>query len=114
MMADPSSFSTSSSSPPLVLPCREFSEFKVRQSAFFYYFFIVFFFQEALEGARKVDDGIIYRLNTSIPTTSFKGEVSAADKCKELYEEVRQIIIIIIIIIIMELAINVERVWSIV
>ena len=68
-----------------------------------------------MEGARKVDDGIIYRLNTSIPTTSFKGEVSAADKCKELYEEVRQIIIIIIIIIIiMELAINVERVWSIV
>ena len=67
-----------------------------------------------MEGARKVDDGIIYRLNTSIPTTSFKGEVSAADKCKELYEEVRLIIIIIIIIIIMELAINVERVWSIV
>ena len=54
------------------------------------FLFLLFFFQEALEGARKVDDGIIYRLNTSIPTTSFKGEVSAADKCKELYEEVRQ------------------------
>ena len=59
-----------------------------------------------MEGARKVDDGIIYRLNTSIPTTSFKGEVSAADKCKELYEEVR---LIIIIIIIMELVINVGK-----
>ncbi|XP_003389534.1 PREDICTED: coiled-coil domain-containing protein 58-like [Amphimedon queenslandica] len=64
-MADPSSS---------VFPCGEFSEFK-----------------EALEAARKVDDGIIYRLNTSIPTLSFKNEISATEKCKGLYEEVNTV-----------------------
>lgn len=34
---------------------------------------------------RDVDDKIIYALNTSIPTESFKGQLSASDKCTELY-----------------------------
>lgn len=34
---------------------------------------------------RNVDDKIIYALNTSIPTESFKGQLSATDKCKDLY-----------------------------
>ena len=37
---------------------------------------------------RLLDDKIIYRLNKSIPTTSFAGEVNAESKCKELYKEV--------------------------
>lgn len=34
---------------------------------------------------RDVDDKIIYTLNTSIPTESFKGQLSPSEKCKDLY-----------------------------
>lgn len=34
---------------------------------------------------RDIDDKIIYALNTSIPTESFKGQSSASEKCKELH-----------------------------
>lgn len=34
---------------------------------------------------REVDDRIIYALNTSIPTESFKGQLSATETCKDLY-----------------------------
>ena len=37
---------------------------------------------------RLLDDVIIYRLNKSVPTTSFSDEISAGNKCKELYTEV--------------------------
>ena len=37
---------------------------------------------------RTLDDKIIYKLNTSVPTQSFAGQVSAEERCKELYEEV--------------------------
>lgn len=37
---------------------------------------------------RALDDKIIYKLNTSVPTQSFAGQISAEDRCKELYEEV--------------------------
>ncbi|XP_031632959.1 coiled-coil domain-containing protein 58 [Contarinia nasturtii] len=42
-------------------------------------------FQEQLKKMRNVDDKIIYALNTSIPTESFKGQLSATEKCKDLY-----------------------------
>lgn len=37
---------------------------------------------------RQVDDKIIYALNSSIPTESFKGQLSATEKCKDLYDQV--------------------------
>lgn len=36
---------------------------------------------------REVDDKIIYALNTSIPTESFKGQISASATCHKLYGE---------------------------
>lgn len=36
---------------------------------------------------RKVDDKIIYTLNTSIPTESFKGQLDPVLKCKELHND---------------------------
>ncbi|XP_033102665.1 coiled-coil domain-containing protein 58-like [Anneissia japonica] len=44
-------------------------------------------FQDALKVVRMIDDKIIYALNTSVPTTSFKGQINATEKCKQLYEE---------------------------
>lgn len=44
--------------------------------------------QEALKVLRIIDDKIIYKLNTSIPTDSFVGEINAEQKCRELYSEV--------------------------
>lgn len=41
-------------------------------------------FQEALKKMRDIDDKIIYALN-SIPTESFRSEVSSEATCKELY-----------------------------
>lgn len=34
---------------------------------------------------RQVDDKIIYALNTSLPTESFKGQSNANETCKDLY-----------------------------
>lgn len=47
--------------------------------------------QEAVQQMRAIDDRIIYKLNTSVPTISFADEVSARDQCKELYEQVWKI-----------------------
>ena len=47
--------------------------------------------QEALQQMRAVDDRIIYKLNTSVPTISFADQVSASDECKHLYEQVCQL-----------------------
>lgn len=44
--------------------------------------------QEALQQMRSLDDKIIYKLNTSVPTQSFAGQISAEERCKQLYEEV--------------------------
>jgi len=45
-------------------------------------------FQSALKGMRVIDDKIVYALNNSIPTISFKGQVDASEKCKELHQEI--------------------------
>lgn len=37
---------------------------------------------------RALDDRIVYKLNTSIPTTSFADQVNAPEQCKSLYQEV--------------------------
>ena len=44
--------------------------------------------QEAVQQMRAIDDRIIYKLNTSVPTISFADEVSTKEQCKELYEQV--------------------------
>ena len=81
------------------LPCQEFSEFKVSLSTKISpgHFSMQWpvrsqimrtSTQEALQQMRAVDDKIIYRLNTSVPTISFADQVSASDECKHLYEQV--------------------------
>jgi hypothetical protein len=37
---------------------------------------------------RTLDDKIIYVLNTSIPTDSFKSQIDASSSCKELFDQV--------------------------
>ena len=37
---------------------------------------------------RLIDDKIVYALNTSIPTASFKEKIDPTSKCKELYLQV--------------------------
>lgn len=39
---------------------------------------------------RDVDDKIIYALNRSIPTESFKGQLGATAKCTELQEKLNE------------------------
>ena len=46
------------------------------------------FFQTALKEMRLIDDKIVYAINQSIPTASFKGQSDAKQNCKELSETV--------------------------
>lgn len=46
-------------------------------------------FQDTLQKMRHLDDKIIYMLNTTLPTESFKGQVNPTSRCEELYEEIR-------------------------
>lgn len=39
---------------------------------------------------REVDDKIIYALNTTIPTESFKGQVKAGETCQVLYNKLNE------------------------
>lgn len=39
---------------------------------------------------REVDDKIIYALNTTIPTESFKGQISASNTCQTLYNRLNE------------------------
>lgn len=45
-------------------------------------------FQDALQKMRQFDDKIIYLLNNTIPTESFKSQIDPTAKCKELYEQI--------------------------
>ncbi|XP_055373490.1 protein MIX23 [Condylostylus longicornis] len=44
-------------------------------------------FQEALKKMRDIDDKIIYALNTSLPTESFKGQFNGESTCRDLYDK---------------------------
>jgi len=48
-------------------------------------------FKEALKKLRLVDDKIIYNLNVSVPTVSFKAEINAESKCRSLYQKLLDI-----------------------
>lgn len=39
---------------------------------------------------RELDDKIIYALNTSIPTESFKGQISPSQTCEQLYNQLQE------------------------
>ena len=54
--------------------------------------------QEALKVLRLIDDKIIYKLNKSIPTDSFAGQINAEQKCQELYNEVVMLCFLLVFI----------------
>ncbi|XP_011158122.1 coiled-coil domain-containing protein 58 isoform X1 [Solenopsis invicta] len=45
-------------------------------------------FQDTLKKMRQIDDKIIYMLNTTIPTESFKGQVDPTTQCKDLFQQI--------------------------
>ncbi|KAK0182337.1 hypothetical protein PV327_000486 [Microctonus hyperodae] len=46
-------------------------------------------FQDSLQKMRQIDDKIIYLLNTTIPTESFRGQVDPTTKCKDLFHQIQ-------------------------
>nr|XP_014095997.1 coiled-coil domain-containing protein 58 isoform X2 [Bactrocera oleae] len=48
-------------------------------------------FQESIKQMRAVDDNIIYMLNTSLPTESFKGQVNCEKVCTNLLNQLQQV-----------------------
>lgn len=50
--------------------------------------FTLYCLQETLKTLRQLDDKIIYKLNQTVPTESFKHEINAESQCRELYSEV--------------------------
>ena len=46
-------------------------------------------FQDALQKMRQFDDKIIYLLNTTIPTESFKAQNDPTERCKDLFEQIQ-------------------------
>lgn len=49
----------------------------------------VYNFQDTLKKLREIDDKIVYALNTSIPTISFRSEVNATETCKDLHKQLK-------------------------
>lgn len=47
-----------------------------------------YLFQDTLRKMRQIDDKIIYMLNTTIPTESFKGQVDPTTQCKDLFQQI--------------------------
>ncbi|CAB1444172.1 unnamed protein product, partial [Pleuronectes platessa] len=46
--------------------------------------------EEGLKVMCTMDDHIVHRLNTTVPTVSFSGKVDATQTCKQLYESVME------------------------
>ena len=74
--------------------CDDFMLFQVSLSFFniknycdFHYFYFLHL-QSALRQMRQIDDKIVYAINNSVPTVSFKGQIDASEKCQGLYREV--------------------------
>jgi hypothetical protein len=40
---------------------------------------------------RQIDDKIIYVLNTTIPTESFKSQVNVSNSCKDLFQQIQSV-----------------------
>lgn len=57
--------------PPGMLQCEDFMQFQV-----------------ALKEMRLIDDKIVYAINQSIPTASFRGQVDTKENCKDLHEQI--------------------------
>ncbi|KAF6208453.1 hypothetical protein GE061_016909 [Apolygus lucorum] len=47
-------------------------------------------FQDLLKKMRDVDDKLVYALNCSIPSPSFRGENDPSTNCRELYDKLHQ------------------------
>ncbi|CAH2105790.1 unnamed protein product [Euphydryas editha] len=47
-------------------------------------------FQDILKKMRVLDDKIVYALNTSLPTESFKSKVDASSACQSLYDQIQK------------------------
>ncbi|OWR41720.1 protein MIX23 isoform X1 [Danaus plexippus] len=47
-------------------------------------------FQDVLKKMRVLDDKIVYALNTSIPTESFKSKVDPAVACQDLFNQIQK------------------------
>ncbi|VVD01628.1 protein MIX23 [Leptidea sinapis] len=47
-------------------------------------------FQDILKKMRVIDDKIVYSLNTSIPTESFRSKVDATSSCQDLYLQIQK------------------------
>ncbi|XP_011349754.1 coiled-coil domain-containing protein 58 isoform X2 [Ooceraea biroi] len=45
-------------------------------------------FQDTLKKMRLIDDKIIYLLNTTIPTESFKSQLNPTAQCKDLFQQI--------------------------
>ena len=39
---------------------------------------------------RVLDDKIVYALNTSLPTESFKNKIDASSACQNLYDQIQK------------------------
>lgn len=48
-------------------------------------------FQDTLKKMRLLDDKIIYMLNTTVPTESFKGQVDPNAQCKDLFQQIKSV-----------------------
>ncbi|CAH2244194.1 coiled-coil domain-containing protein 58 [Pararge aegeria] len=46
-------------------------------------------FQDVLKKMRVLDDKIVYTLNTSLPTESFKSKVDATSVCQDLFHQIQ-------------------------
>ncbi|XP_018396078.1 PREDICTED: coiled-coil domain-containing protein 58 isoform X2 [Cyphomyrmex costatus] len=44
--------------------------------------------EDMLRRMRQIDDKIIYMLNTTIPTESFKGQMDPTTQCKDLFQQI--------------------------
>ncbi|XP_013190234.1 protein MIX23 [Amyelois transitella] len=47
-------------------------------------------FQDNLKKMRTLDDKIVYALNTSIPTESFRNKVNATAACEDLFSQIQK------------------------
>ncbi|XP_014213274.1 coiled-coil domain-containing protein 58 [Copidosoma floridanum] len=46
-------------------------------------------FQDTLQKMRQIDDKIIYMLNTTLPTESFKSQTDPSVTCKDLFQQIQ-------------------------